>query len=262
MGDAVGDDLQDLRTHLIIERGVSINQHGGLYVHGSTLGSARFAQVIKIYAEMLGRSQNVKVPVAALAREAQVSWHVAKKAIEEYHGVGRGQGGLRAGCRVNRGGGTGSRVKLTYEQECYILYLRFNDPFMTNDDYVREFFEQYGVILSKSFVTRWFRDRFAKRGRLISANLVPIDKLRYVNVIKYDEYCCYVRDISTRRLVFVDEKLLKGAELINRKGRGCPVTGQAPVCLVEPDFRNTYCLMGMCSINEVKQKSILYTIGE
>jgi len=262
MNGAVDDDVQYNQTRSIIERGVSMNKHGGLYVNGNMLGSERFAQVIKIYAKMLGRSQNGKVPVAALSREAQVSWHVDKRAIEEYHDVDSAQGRLQAGCRVDCGGGTGSRVKLTYEQECYILFLRFEDPFMTNKDYITKFFEQYGVVLSKSFITRWFQDRFSKRGHLVTANLVPIDKLRFVNVIKYDNYCGYVRYIPMQRLVFIDEKLLKGVEVANRKGRGCPVTGKPPVCLVSPDFRNTYCLMGMCSINENKQRSVLYTIGE
>ena len=262
MNGAVDDNVQDLHTRLFFESGILINQYGGLYMKGCAIGSTRIAQVIKIYAEMLACSENVKVPVAALAREAQVSWHVAKRATEAYHGVGSDQGGLPAGCRANRGGGTGSRVNLTYEQECFILFMRFEDPFMTNEDYISKFYERYGVVLSRSFVTRWLRDQFAKRGHKISANLVPIDKLRFANVIKYDEYFAYVQYVPARRLVFIDEKMLKGAKVVNRKGRGCPVTGQPPVRLVSPDFRNTYCLMGMCSVNVEKQKSVLYTIGK
>ena len=96
----------------------------------------------------------------------------------------------------------------------------------------------------------------------MAAVLVPIDKLKFKNVVRYDDYCGFVRGIPSERLVFVDEKSVKGCELYNKKGRTDPLTGDKPVQIVPPDFRNTYCLMGMCSINKNKIMPILYSIGE
>ena len=68
-------------------------------------------------------------------------------------------------------------------------------------------------------------------------------------------------EIGSDRLCFVDEKSLKGAELFNVKGRADPLTGEPPVHVVNPDFRNTYCVMGICSVNQHKLKPFLYNIG-
>ena len=143
-----------------------------------------------------------------------------------------------------------------------MLWLRFSDPFRSNQDYVREFEQKYGVQLSRMFITRWFQDRFEKSGRLVASALVPIDKMKFQNVVRYDEYCGFVRGVPSDRIVFVDEKSLKGGELYNRKGRSDPLTGEHPTQIVDADFRNTYCLMGMVSINNVKVKPMFYSIGE
>ena len=71
----------------------------------------------------------------------------------------------------------------------------------------------------------------------------------------------FERGISSRRFCFFDEKSLKGSELYNTKGRSDPLSGLAPVNAVTPDFRNTYCLIGMCSIDNSKHKPFIYNIG-
>ena len=60
--------------------------------------------------------------------------------------------------------------------------------------------------------------------------------------------------INAERICFVDEKSLKGAELFNVKGRGDPLTGERPFHIVNLDFRNTYCVMGICLVNRRKLK--------
>jgi hypothetical protein len=55
--------------------------------------------------------------------------------------------------------------------------------------------------------------------------------------------------IAPHRLVFGDEKHLKGQDLFNRKNRKNPMTGEIPLMMVNPDFRNTYNLTGFCKID-------------
>ena len=147
------------------------------------------------------------MPVFHVAKMANVSWAVSKKVILEVNG---GIGDLRPFWLKNRTMGVGSTVVLTYEHEFFILWLPFMDPFRSNDDYVREFHSKYGMKLSKMFFTHWFRYRFEKSGRLVAAVLVPIDKLKFKNVVRYDDYCGFVRGISSERLVFVEKKSVKG----------------------------------------------------
>ena len=114
---------------------------------------------------------------------------MAKRVILE---VDAGIGDLRPGWLKNRTMGVGLKVGLTYEHESFILWLRFMDPFRSNDHYVREFYSKYEIKLSKMFFTRWFRDRFEKSGSLVATVLVPIDKLKFKNAVRYDDYCGFV----------------------------------------------------------------------
>ena len=41
-------------------------------------------------------------------------------------------------------------------------------------------------------------------------NLVPIDKMNFLNVMRYDDYCSFIRGVTSERLTFIDEKALKG----------------------------------------------------
>ena len=223
------------------------------------MGAERIAEVIESYLFLRDEADGGDVPVSHVARMADVSWKVAKRVILEVDG---GIGDSRPGWLLNRPVGVGSRVGLSHEQECFILWLRFSDPFRSNEDYVRELYIKYGVQVSRMFVTRWFRNSFKKRGRLVTSELVPIDKMKFQNVVRYDDYCGYVRGVSTYRIVFVDEKSLKGCELYNRRGRSDPLTGEQPMQIVDSDFRNTYCLMGMITISHAKAKPIFYSLGE
>ena len=61
---------------------------------------------------------------------------------------------------------------------------------------------------------------------------------------------------------FGDEKLLKGCEVFNRRGREDPETGEVKEVIVPPYFRNMYCIMGFITVNTSKYPPLLYTIGE
>ena len=89
-----------------------------------------------------------------------------------------------------------------------------------------------------------------------------MDKFRPENINSYESYCAFVSGIASERICFVDEKSLRGAELFNVKGRSDPITGVPPSHIVNPDFRNTYCIMGICSVNKEKARPFVYNIGE
>ena len=94
------------------------------------------------------------------------------------------------------------------------------------------------------------------------AQIVPVDKFWPENIDSYESFCAFVSGIGAKHLCFVDEKSLRGAELFNVKGRADPLTGERPVHIVNPDFQNSYCVMGICSVNRRKSQPFLYNIGE
>jgi hypothetical protein len=98
----------------------------------------------------------------------------------------------------------------------------------------------------------WFKTRFSFKGSLRVTNDVPRDKFRPANIERYDKYLAFINQINPRRLKFVDEKMLKGAEVFNRKARADPLTGIVPESVVDPDFRNTYSIIGMMGFDDNK----------
>ena len=59
-------------------------------------------------------------------------------------------------------------------------------------------------------------------------------------------------DIDPHRLVFADEKLLKGQEPFLWNVRINPETGERPAMNPDPDFCNTHSITGFCSICPTK----------
>ena len=92
--------------------------------------------------------------------------------------------------------------------------------------------------------------------------MVPIDKFRPGNILTYAHFCAYILTLDPMRLVFTDEKMFKAEEGYMKMGRRDPLTGEKPVQVVNSDFRNRYCIMGMCSLNTNKNKAVIYTIGK
>ena len=57
----------------------------------------------------------------------------------------------------------GGRVGMSIEDECNILWLRYDDTFRTNADYVRIMKSERWFLMSEETVSRWFKFRFKRR---------------------------------------------------------------------------------------------------
>ena len=126
----------DLLSHAMSVRSATPNEYGRLYVNGCAMGAERIAEVVECYTFLHDRTDDGIVPVSHVATMSHVSWVVAKRVILE---VDASMGDSRPGWLTNRAMGVGSKLFLKYEHESFILWLRFMDPFHSNDDYVREF---------------------------------------------------------------------------------------------------------------------------
>ena len=81
-------------------------------------------------------------------------------------------------------------------------------------------------------------------------------------ILNYAEFFTYLVSLHPRRLVFNEEKMFKAEEGYLKIGRQDPLTGEQPTQVVDSDFRNRYCITGMCSMNKTKLKPVIYTIGK
>ena len=130
--DGENNDLQALA-----EQGLKLNRWNRAYVRGRIIGVERTAEIVHRYVKMMDEGDGKLVPVLALAKSTRVSWKVAKRIIDGYHG---GHGYAGSGQYQNRPLGPGSKLNLTYEHETYLLYLRLEDPFPSNNDNIAVFF--------------------------------------------------------------------------------------------------------------------------
>jgi hypothetical protein len=62
------------------------------------------------------------------------------------------------------------------------------------------------------------------------------------------EYTELIDMLPTINIKFANEKHLKGQELFNQNGRGCPLTGELEPIIVNSDFCNSHTSIGCCSI--------------
>jgi hypothetical protein len=148
-------------------------------------------------------------------------------------------------------------------EELFLLALRAENPGRPNREYVAQLYITYGTIVSTSFISVWFEKRLTYRGSFRKPNLVPIDKFRRENVIRFIEYklkCELLFDHS--RFCFIDEKHLVNSDSVPKKLRGCPLTGRMDFIPVSGDFREAYNMIACISANPLKDKPCVYAIGK
>ena len=130
--------------------------------------------------------------------------------------------------------------------ETFLLLLRFLDPTRSNQSYVEHLQLHRGKVVSESLMSSWFANRFSHSGKFRVPNLIPVDKFKPDNILRYLDFVLFMSTVEDpSRLKFGDEKHLDGADLYKRKARADPLTGESAGIMVTGDFRNR------CNINAI-----------
>jgi len=105
-----------------------------------------------------------------------------------------------------RATGVGSR-SLDEEDENLLLLLRYLDPTRSNQSYVENLYLYRGTVVSESLISNWFAHRFDHSGKFRVPNLIPVDKFKPENILRYLEFILFMSTVQDpRRLKFGDEK--------------------------------------------------------
>ena len=100
-------------------------------------------------------------------------------------------------------------------------------------------------------------------GSFKAPNVVPLDKWRPINVSRYLEYKCLMQALPLHQLwSFIDEKHIVNRDTVRAKARANPLTGKMDNIPVSGDFRETYNLIAIVSLNPKKERSIEYSISK
>lgn len=80
-----------------------------------------------------------------------------------------------------------------------------------------------GTKVSTETISRFFNEAFPYKGSLVRPKLVPYDKFKIGNEIRAYEFLNVLRTLKSWKVIFGDEKSLKGED--SKKSRRNPVTG-------------------------------------
>ena len=158
--------------------------------------------------------------------------------------------------------GVGCR-RFTAIHEYYLLSLHASNPARTLSNYVRELYLAFGIAVSKSLVSKWYKKRFLFKGNLRKVNKIPIDKFKPANMNKYFQFIT-TREQITNPYVwnFIDEKHFLNGDAVPDKVRVNPLTGSLAYIPVSGNFREAHNMMACISCNPYKQSPMAYTMGE
>lgn len=112
-----------------------------------------------------------------------------------------------------------------------LLILYFEELSRFNASYVEWLYCLTGTVKSTSTVSCWFNNYFPISGGFRKPNLVPIDKFKEKNCMRAQKYLEALSVIALHKLLFEDEKLIKGAEVYCRRIRRNVLTGKLLMCM-------------------------------
>ena len=174
--------------------GFQTSEAGRLYKHGASYSVMERLEIVEIYFSMTN-ADGTPPSINKLAKEAKVSWKVAKKVVEEYERSGTVED--RAEMKEKSLSVPGWNL-FDEEDELVLLQLRQQDPQRTLASYVYNLHELTGTIVSKSLISRWFKLRFAFKGSMRYTSVVPRDKYKPDNIQRYSDYLALIEQIDTR----------------------------------------------------------------
>jgi transposase len=148
-------------------------------------------------------------------------------------------------------------------EELFLLALRSEKPARPNREYVAHLATYYGTVLLTTFISEWFKTHFNHEGSFLKPNLVPLDKFRQENVIRFIEYklkCQLMFDHSC--FCFIDKKHLLNSDSVPKKLRCCPLSGRMDFIAVSGNFQESYNLIACISGTPLKERLLLYTVGK
>jgi hypothetical protein len=218
------------------------NDNGGWYQHGRVFALPKRLDIGYQYLDMCFGMWPERPSQRQLLSFSKISVSAARKSIMKLENTGLLIDREHANSEKTR-----DREKIDYlepTKELFLLAIRAEKPVRPNRDYIANLATYYGTSVSSTFISEWFKTRFDHKGSFRKPNLVPLDKFRCENVIRFVEYklkCQLLFDHS--KFCFIDEKHLVNSDSVPKKLCSCPISGRTEFIPVSGDFCETYNLI-------------------
>ena len=232
------------------------NMYGCHYSCGKAFSPDRWMGVIDTYTTII--KETGKCSARTLAKGAKISRGSASKAIE-YHRLGT----VPTECQRGHGQkGVGSIIGLSPFHHRYIYDLYKQNPARPVSGYIEEIKKEYGIILGKDIIQRWFRETGPYKGSMRATSRFPSGRYKPRTVEKLKEYLTFIsmtRDHN--RLVFADEKPMKETN-IYRNVRRDPMTGLIPNHEMEANRKNRFNILAAVTLKKNGVRPVEYKVIE
>ena len=130
-----------LNPHIISKSDCRVDSSGGLYKQSTVTTVEKYVVIINKYEELRAFDGTQNMSICTIANDVKVNWHTAKKAVL-CHEAGVGYEGMEMG--RFRASKVGDRVDMDADDEPYLLWFRFEDPFRLNASYVEKMWKDMG----------------------------------------------------------------------------------------------------------------------
>lgn len=243
----------------------SKNANGGYYHKGDFYPYEKKLQVVEAYLKKWEQQFPEKPTYTSIATAERVSINTVRRYMKEYFEHGKITDPYSN--RVARAGlgreGYQFRTELGLEAEIHLLALRTDDPTRTLYNYVDELREEFGINVSTTYLSTWWKNRFLFEGTLRQTSMIPKDKFSPENWLRYYEFRMHINYIKDHTLFnFCDEKHLVNHNGKKLKVRKDPLTGDVPGVTVDSTFRDSHTIICTISANYRKGQHVYYTVTD
>jgi transposase len=237
-----------------------INANGGFYHPGRMYDLRTKLEVGQVYVSLFAENYPTRPSIRAVAKEAKVERTYASKVVEEF---------VLTGTLIDPETIKQERLDervptfhLSVEEEIFLLSLHTENPARPNFYYAQGLRDYYGTTVTPQFIGRWFEKRFDHSGRFCKPNLVPKDKFRPENLLRYMEFRLILEKLPDHsKFHWLDEKHMVNKDAEATKVRADPLTGYIPCIYVNGDFRDAYNLFAIISASPRKVSPVAYSVG-
>ena len=247
--------MSNKRQHGIVRQ----NENGGWYHCGDEYPHFKKVEVVEDFFERWAETFPTKPSYREIGSRTKVSHMTVKKFLEEFEREGRildPEERKRQKKKIDA-----TNTILTQQEETFLLSLRAEDPARPTMSYVNELLNNFGKLVSVSYLNRWWLERFSYKASFRKASLIPKDKFTATNWYRYYEYRLTVEYINDNlRFNFVDEKHVVNHNGVEQRVRANPLTGMVDALPVSGNFRDSRSLVATISVNPNKTKHIFYTM--
>ena len=154
----------------------------------------------------------------------------------------------------------GSRT-FSFSDQMFLLSLYFENPQYNLVQYQQMLQIYSGTVASRATISRWFNKSLPFKASIRKTSLFPHRKYTIENIERLKRYTSFISQVHSSKLVFTDEKPVRGAEIYNATTRRCPLTGKVPFIKTKFKLRNRYNLMAAIRLCEPQDKCCFYKMG-